>query len=178
MAPRRKNQKVDIPQTYVEDEQVVGTEAGGHGGGSLSNLAGEVAPLLLVSSVDLGGAFASLLQMMEENHKTMDEDRQLMVETGQSIEKSFNRSCSNIERKMDQLVEAVNENKKYFDELKRFLKPMTHSRAFPKDGTCLTPKNANGNCNVRSLFDRLQLDHGSNPCNSTHIGITIHLKTE
>ncbi|CAN0913417.1 hypothetical protein LINGRAHAP2_LOCUS27911 [Linum grandiflorum] len=33
-------------------------------------------------------------------------------------------------------------------------------------------------CNVRSLFDRLRLDHWSNPCNSTRSGNNNQLKTE
>ncbi|CAN0846189.1 hypothetical protein LINGRAHAP2_LOCUS4338 [Linum grandiflorum] len=54
MAPRRRNQEGDLPQTSVEEKQVAGADAG-HGGGSSSNLAGEVAPPQSVPSVDLGG---------------------------------------------------------------------------------------------------------------------------
>ncbi|CAN0924819.1 hypothetical protein LINGRAHAP2_LOCUS34402 [Linum grandiflorum] len=56
MALRRRNQEGDLPQTSVEEEHVAGADAG-HGGGSSSNLIGEVAPPQSVQSVDLGGMF-------------------------------------------------------------------------------------------------------------------------
>ncbi|CAN0858522.1 hypothetical protein LINGRAHAP2_LOCUS7295 [Linum grandiflorum] len=57
MAPRRRNQEGVLPQTSVDKEQVAGADAG-HGGGSSSNLAGEVAPPQSVSGVDLGGVLS------------------------------------------------------------------------------------------------------------------------
>ncbi|CAN0917265.1 hypothetical protein LINGRAHAP2_LOCUS30184 [Linum grandiflorum] len=53
MAPKRRNQEGDLPQTYVEEEHVVGADVG-HSGGRSSNLAGEVALPQSVPSVDLG----------------------------------------------------------------------------------------------------------------------------
>ncbi|CAN0925876.1 hypothetical protein LINGRAHAP2_LOCUS34995 [Linum grandiflorum] len=100
----------------MEEEQVAGADAS-HGGGSSSNLAGEVAPPQLVSSVDLGGVLIQMMeenqemmlenhhQMMEENRKMMEENRkiiekdpQLMVETCQIIDNRFDRLCSNMDR--------------------------------------------------------------------------------
>ncbi|CAN0906419.1 hypothetical protein LINGRAHAP2_LOCUS24239 [Linum grandiflorum] len=164
MAPRRKNQEGYLPQTSVEEEQVASADAG-HGGGSSNNLVGEVAPPQSVPSVDLRGAPS---QMMEENRKMMEEDRQLMVETRQFIKKSFNRTCPNIDRKMDQLFEGVNKNKIKIDELKRVLKPMMHSRALPKGGRCLTPKNARGNIKVLPNWSRVTKPwHESMPSSMT-----------
>ncbi|CAN0871037.1 hypothetical protein LINGRAHAP2_LOCUS9735 [Linum grandiflorum] len=81
MAPRRRNQEGDLPQTSVKEEQVAGADAG-HGGGSSSNLAGEVAPPQLVPSVDLGGV---LSQMMEENQEMMLENHRQMMEENRKI---------------------------------------------------------------------------------------------
>ncbi|CAN0928254.1 hypothetical protein LINGRAHAP2_LOCUS36368 [Linum grandiflorum] len=69
---------------------------------------------------------------------------QAMVETCQIIDNSFDRLCSNMDRQMDQLFEAVNENQKSFDELKRVLKPMMDSRYLSIDGIGLTSKNGSG----------------------------------
>ncbi|CAN0881500.1 hypothetical protein LINGRAHAP2_LOCUS14273 [Linum grandiflorum] len=71
MAPRRKNREGDLPQTSVE-EQVGGSEAA-QGGGSSSNLAGEVAPSPSMSSADFE---CVLIQMMEVNRKMMLENIQ------------------------------------------------------------------------------------------------------
>ncbi|CAN0918038.1 hypothetical protein LINGRAHAP2_LOCUS30633 [Linum grandiflorum] len=54
MEPRRRNQEGDLPQTSMEEEQVVDVDAT-HGGGSSSNLVGEVAPPQSEPSVDLEG---------------------------------------------------------------------------------------------------------------------------
>ncbi|CAN0881266.1 hypothetical protein LINGRAHAP2_LOCUS14138, partial [Linum grandiflorum] len=173
----RWNQEGDLPQTSVEEEQVADADAG-HGGGSSSNLAGEVAPPQSVPSVGLGGVLNQIReenrnmmlksrrqileenqemmlenhrQMMEENRKIMEENRkimekdcQLMVETRQIIDNRFDRLCSNMDRRMDQLFEAVNENQKSFDEVKRVLKPIAHSMVLPNDGIGLTSKSASG----------------------------------
>ncbi|CAN0871395.1 hypothetical protein LINGRAHAP2_LOCUS9830 [Linum grandiflorum] len=74
MAPRRKNQKSDLPQPFVEEEQVAAGDAGYVG--SSSNLVREEVPPQSAPTADLGGAVASLLQMMEGNRNLMEENRQ------------------------------------------------------------------------------------------------------
>ncbi|CAN0880135.1 hypothetical protein LINGRAHAP2_LOCUS13485 [Linum grandiflorum] len=74
MAPRRKNQESDLPQPFVEEEQVAAGDAGYVG--SSSNLVREEMPPQSAPTADLGGAVASLLQMMEGNRNLMEENRQ------------------------------------------------------------------------------------------------------
>ncbi|CAN0916162.1 hypothetical protein LINGRAHAP2_LOCUS29563 [Linum grandiflorum] len=75
MAPRKRNQESDLPQPFVEEEQVA---AGDAGVGSSNNLVREEVPPQSAPTADLGGAVASLLQMMEGNRKLMEENRQLL----------------------------------------------------------------------------------------------------
>ncbi|CAN0882016.1 hypothetical protein LINGRAHAP2_LOCUS14569 [Linum grandiflorum] len=63
MAPMRKNQESDLPQPFVEEEQVAAGDAGYVG--SSSNLVREEVPPQSAPTADLGGTVASLLQMME-----------------------------------------------------------------------------------------------------------------
>ncbi|CAN0905338.1 hypothetical protein LINGRAHAP2_LOCUS23601 [Linum grandiflorum] len=74
MAPRRKNQEIDLPPPFVEEKQVAAGDAG-HVGSS-SNIVREEVPPQSAPTADLGGAVASLLQMMEGSRKLMVEDRQ------------------------------------------------------------------------------------------------------
>ncbi|CAN0899803.1 hypothetical protein LINGRAHAP2_LOCUS20480 [Linum grandiflorum] len=74
MAPRRKNQESDLPQPFVEEEQVAAGDAGYVG--SSSNLVREEVPPQSAPTADLGGAVASLLQMMEGNRNLMEENSQ------------------------------------------------------------------------------------------------------
>ncbi|CAN0912874.1 hypothetical protein LINGRAHAP2_LOCUS27588 [Linum grandiflorum] len=75
MAPRKRNQESDLPQPFVEEEQVA---AGDAGVGSSNNLVREEVPPQSAPTADVGGAVASLLQMMEGNRKLMEENRQLL----------------------------------------------------------------------------------------------------
>ncbi|CAN0928465.1 hypothetical protein LINGRAHAP2_LOCUS36512 [Linum grandiflorum] len=84
MAPRRKNQEIDLSQSFVEEKQVAAGDAG-HVGSS-SNLVREEVPPQSAPTADLGGTVASLLQMMEGSRKLMLEDRQMMEENHQSLE--------------------------------------------------------------------------------------------
>ncbi|CAN0860826.1 hypothetical protein LINGRAHAP2_LOCUS8050 [Linum grandiflorum] len=84
MAPRRKNQEIDLPQPFVEEKQVAAGDAG-HVGSSSNLVREEVSPQS-APTADLGGAVASLLQMMEGSRKLMVEDRQMIEENHQSLE--------------------------------------------------------------------------------------------
>ncbi|CAN0904250.1 hypothetical protein LINGRAHAP2_LOCUS22979 [Linum grandiflorum] len=84
MAPRRYDQESDLPQPFVEEEQMAAGD-GGYAGSSI-NLVREEVPPQSAPTVDLDGAVASLLQMMEGSRKLMVEDRQMMKENHQSLE--------------------------------------------------------------------------------------------
>ncbi|CAN0843504.1 hypothetical protein LINGRAHAP2_LOCUS3884 [Linum grandiflorum] len=56
--------------------------------GSSSNLVREDVPHQSAPSADLGGAVASLLQIMEGNRKLMEENRQMVVENRQMMEEN------------------------------------------------------------------------------------------
>ncbi|CAN0827330.1 hypothetical protein LINGRAHAP2_LOCUS955 [Linum grandiflorum] len=87
MAPRRKNHESDLPQPFVEEEQVAAGDAGYVG--SSSNLVREEVPPQLVPTIDLGGAVASLLQMMEGNRKLMEENHQQVTLQLKSLDERY-----------------------------------------------------------------------------------------
>ncbi|CAN0906134.1 hypothetical protein LINGRAHAP2_LOCUS24064 [Linum grandiflorum] len=140
MAPMRKNQERDLPQPFVKEEQMAAGDAGY--GGSSSNIVREELPPQSAPSADLGGAVASLLQMMEGSRKLMEENRQVMVESHQSLEGRLARLDQNhkrvifqlksldelyesynsrVDRCLSQVIELVNQNKSDFDEFRNFL---------------------------------------------------------
>ncbi|CAN0884097.1 hypothetical protein LINGRAHAP2_LOCUS14741, partial [Linum grandiflorum] len=79
-----KNQEIDLPQPFVEEKQVAAGDASHVG--SCNNFVREEVPPQSAPTADLGGAVASLLQMMEGRRKLMLEDRQMMEENHQSLE--------------------------------------------------------------------------------------------
>ncbi|CAN0903353.1 hypothetical protein LINGRAHAP2_LOCUS22504 [Linum grandiflorum] len=87
MAPIRKNQESDLPQPFVEEEQMAAGDACYVG--SSSNLVREEVPHQSAPSADLGGAVASLLQMMEGNHKLMEENRQVVTLQLKSLDERY-----------------------------------------------------------------------------------------
>ncbi|CAN0912901.1 hypothetical protein LINGRAHAP2_LOCUS27603 [Linum grandiflorum] len=87
MAPRRKNQESDLPQPFVKEEQMAAGDAGYVG--SSSNLVREEVPPQSVPTADLGGAVASLLQMMEGNRKLMEENRQVVTLQLRSLDERY-----------------------------------------------------------------------------------------
>ncbi|CAN0904195.1 hypothetical protein LINGRAHAP2_LOCUS22954 [Linum grandiflorum] len=119
MAPRRKNQESDLPQPFVEEGQM---DAGGAGYlGSSDNLVREEVPPQLVPTADLGGAVASLLQMMEENRKLMEENHQQVTLQLKSLDERYESYNSRVDRCLSQVIEVVNKNKSDFDEFINFL---------------------------------------------------------
>ncbi|CAN0856370.1 hypothetical protein LINGRAHAP2_LOCUS6477 [Linum grandiflorum] len=140
MAPRRKNQESDLPQPFVEEEQMAVGDAGYVG--SSSNLLREEVPPQSAPTADLGGVVASLLQMMEGNRKLMEENRQMMKENHHSLEglldeldqnhqeialqltlldERYESYNSRVDRRLSQVIEVVNKNKINFDEFRNFL---------------------------------------------------------
>ncbi|CAN0915854.1 hypothetical protein LINGRAHAP2_LOCUS29349 [Linum grandiflorum] len=87
MAPRRKNQESDLPQPFVEGEQVAAGDAGYVG--SSSNPVREEVPPQSAPSADLGGSVVSLLQMMEGNRKLMEENRQVVTLQLRSLDEHY-----------------------------------------------------------------------------------------
>ncbi|CAN0917447.1 hypothetical protein LINGRAHAP2_LOCUS30299 [Linum grandiflorum] len=80
------NHESDLPQPFVEEEQMAAGDAGYVE--TSSNLVREEVPPRSVPSADLGGAVASLHQMMEGNCKLMEENRQVAVENRQMMEEN------------------------------------------------------------------------------------------
>ncbi|CAN0911921.1 hypothetical protein LINGRAHAP2_LOCUS27122 [Linum grandiflorum] len=168
MEPMRKNQKCDLPQPFVEEEQMAASDAGY--GGSSSNIVREEVPPQSAPSADLGGAVTSLLQMMEGSRKLMEENRQVMVESHQSLEGRLDRLDQNhkrvilqlksldelyesynfrVDRCLSQVIDVVNQNKSDFDEFRNFLtSSVAQTRNRSLDDVKPIIHNFNGNINM------------------------------
>ncbi|CAN0928104.1 hypothetical protein LINGRAHAP2_LOCUS36274 [Linum grandiflorum] len=119
MAPRRKNQESDLPQPFVEEEQMAAGDAGYVG--YSSNLVREEVPHQLAPSADLGGAVASLLQMMEGRLDGLGQNHQQGTLQLKSLDERYESYNSRVDRRLSQVIEVVNKNKNDFDEFRNFL---------------------------------------------------------
>ncbi|CAN0898250.1 hypothetical protein LINGRAHAP2_LOCUS19601 [Linum grandiflorum] len=96
MAPRRKNQESDLPQPFVEEEQVAAGDAGYVG--SSSNLVREEVPPQSAPIADLGGPVASLLQMMEGRLDGLGQNHQQVTLQLRSLDERYESYNSRVDR--------------------------------------------------------------------------------
>ncbi|CAN0858222.1 hypothetical protein LINGRAHAP2_LOCUS7138 [Linum grandiflorum] len=96
MAPRRKNQESDLPQPFVEEEQVAAGDAGYVG--SSNNLVREEVPPQSAPVADLGGAVASLLQMMEGRLDGLGQNHQQVTLQLRSLDERYESYNSRVDR--------------------------------------------------------------------------------
>ncbi|CAN0912873.1 hypothetical protein LINGRAHAP2_LOCUS27588 [Linum grandiflorum] len=95
MAPRKRNQESDLPQPFVEEEQVA---AGDAGVGSSNNLVREEVPPQSAPTADVGGAVASLLQMMEGRLDGLGQNHQQVTLQLRSLDERYESYNSRVDR--------------------------------------------------------------------------------
>ncbi|CAN0906323.1 hypothetical protein LINGRAHAP2_LOCUS24181 [Linum grandiflorum] len=141
--------------------------------GSSSNLVREEVPHQSAPSADLGGVVASLLQMMEGNHKLMEENRQSLegrldglgqnhqhvILQLKSLDERYESYNFRVDRRLSQVIEVVNKNKNDFDEFRNLLtSSVAQTRNRSLDDVNPITHNFNANMSIPSV-----VGHSSQP---------------